>query len=56
MIEDVRIEFEERLAASIETMKADIKKLFRRVREDFARYGDYEQCRNYVDVRKSSKT
>ncbi|CAG7837267.1 unnamed protein product [Allacma fusca] len=49
MIEDKKVEFEENLAAKIEKMNADLKKLLRRVRDDFARYGDYEKCAEYCD-------
>jgi len=50
MIEDKKVEFEEKLAEAIEQIKKDLKKTLRRVRDDFGRYGDYSQVGKYCDV------
>lgn len=52
MIEDQKLVFEEQLYQKIEEMKGDLKKLLRRVKEDFGRYGDYAEVPNYCDVRR----
>lgn len=49
MIEEKRVEFEEKLAEKIDQMRKDLTKLLRRVRDDFARYGDYDQVKKYCD-------
>lgn len=49
MIEDKKVEFEEKLAAKNEQMRADLKKLLRRVKDDFARYGEYRDVGNYCE-------
>jgi hypothetical protein len=50
MIEDKKVEFEEKLAEAIEQIKKDLKKTLRRVRDDFGRYGDYSQVGKYCEV------
>lgn len=50
MIEEKRVEFEDNLAEKIDQMNKDLAKLLRRVRDDFARYGDYSQVGKYCDV------
>ena len=50
MIEDKKVEFEERLAAKILEMRRDLTKLLRRVRDDFSRYGDYDKVPTYCEV------
>jgi len=47
MIEDKKTEFEDKLADKIEEMRKDLKKLLRRVKDDFARNGDYNQVGKY---------
>jgi len=49
MIEDKKVEFEENLGMKTDKMKADLKKLLRRVREDFARYGEYGDVHKYCE-------
>jgi hypothetical protein len=52
MIEDQKLVFEEELRQKIADMKEDLKKLTRRVKEDFGRYGDYSKVAEYCDVSK----
>jgi hypothetical protein len=52
MIEDKKVEFEERLTQKIVDMRRDLTKLLRRVRDDFSRYGDYDQVATYCEVRR----
>lgn len=50
MIEEKRVEFEDILTEKIAKMNTDLAKLLRRVRDDFARYGDYDKVSSYCDV------
>lgn len=50
MIEDQKALFEEQLHQKVKDMKEDLAKLLRRVKEDFGRYGDYNEVGNYCDV------
>lgn len=51
MIEDQKIQFEEQLTKKVDIMNDDLKKLLRRVKEDFGRYGEYDEVPKYAQVR-----
>lgn len=50
MIEDQKLLFEDQLHQKTQEVKADLKKLLRRVRDDFGRYGEYELVPQYCEV------